>query len=167
MNLKKIVFPVYLVTKPISKIGTSLVFMNAKEEYQYLDDTSIKGSSLGMRRLKLQETKKLVKLSNALYFLKDIIKLSGHTTQFIDSSGMLFNYTKSKMVALEFKTITKVIPISTGGALLEIDGEFPRYKIMYVPNPDEKYIGLLRVSPKVYLVYGLYTELHKNTRRKI
>lgn len=167
MNLKKIVFPVYLVTKPISRIGTSLVFINAKEECQYLDDTSVEGSSLGMRRLKLQETKNLVKLSNALYFLKDVIKLSGHTTQFIDSAGLLFNYTKSKMVDLEFKTITKVIPIITGGALLEVDGEFPRYKILYAPNDFEKYIGLLRISPKVYIVYGLYTELYKNTRRKI
>lgn len=165
MNLKKIVYPVFLINKVISRIGTSLVFIDINEVEHLLDDTSVQGDTLGKRRLQI--TKPLVKLSNALYFLKDLVKIPGHTNQFIDSTGYLFKYTRTRMVPLVFKEITKVIPISTGGALLEIDNEYPRYKIMYAPNEDEKYVGLLRVNPKVYLVYGLYVELHKDTRRKV
>jgi len=54
-----------------------------------------------------------------------------------------------------------------GCSLLEVEGESPRYKIMYAPNALDKYVGMLRVSAKVYLVYGLYEEQHKNTWRKI
>lgn len=165
MNLKKINFPVYLVTKPVSREGTALVFLNAEEELEYLDDLSIPFESLGMRRLHIPH--KLVPLTNAIYFIKDMVKLTLGETQFIDSKGYLFKYSKTRMVPLVFKRITKIIPIKTGGAILEIDNEYPRYKIMYAPNPDEKFVGLLRVSAKAYTVYGLYTELYEDTRRKI
>lgn len=162
MNLKMVSFPVYQVTKPVSREGTELVFLDANEDKVYLDDTSIEGETLGLRRLHIKG--KLLPLKDAIYFLKDLTKTSG---QYIDSKGYLFNYEKSRSVPLIFRKITKVVSIPTGGALIEFEGESPRYKIMYAPNPDEQYIGLLQTSPKAYMVYGLYTELHKDTRRKI
>jgi hypothetical protein len=168
MNLEKIVYPVFLVPKPVFREGLSILHLNKDNDIEYLDDLDIQENTLGKRRLILANSnKKLLELKTALYFLKDIIKLSSSDTQFIDSSGELFYYKKSRLVPLEFKPITKVIPMLSGGALLEIDGENPRYKIMYAPNLDEKYVGLLRVNPHVYLVYGVYKNLHTNTKRKI
>lgn len=162
MNLRKISFPVYQVTKPVSRFGTKLVFLNAKEEEVILDDSSVEGSTLGLRRLHIKGN--LLPLNQAIYFIKDLVKLSG---TFIDNVGYLFTYSKSRLVPLIFKRITKVLPIKTGGAILEIDNEYPRYKIMYAPKLEEQYIGLLEISPKAYLIYGLYTEVHKDTRRKV
>jgi hypothetical protein len=167
MNLRTISFPVYQVTKKISREGTKLLHYNNEGTPVYLDDKSINLPTLGLRRLKLKETKELYKLTQALFFIKDIVKIKGTTVQFIDSNGTLFNYSKSKYVPLEFKDITKIIPINTGGSLIEIDNENPRYKIMYAPKQDERYVGILRVSPKVYLIYGLFTEKYKDTRRKV
>lgn len=161
MNLRKINFPVYQVTKPVYRQGTKLIFLNAKEEEVLLDDISIPFPTLGLRRLRIPNP---LPLTNAIYFIKDLIKLKG---QFIDSMGYLFAYETSRFVPLIFKKITKVIPIKTGGSLLEFEGEYPRYKVMYAPSLDEKYVGLLQTSPRAYLVYGLYTEMHKETRRKI
>lgn len=163
MNLAKVVFPVFPITKPITKIGTCLVFINSKDEYEYVDDTSQPYATLGLRRLHIPN--KLCKLGQATYFFKDIIKLN--LDKFIDNTGQVFEYKRNKFVPLIFRTITKVVPILTGGALIEIDGESPRYKLMYAPNHNEKYIGLLELSPKSYIIYGLYTEKHENTRRKI
>lgn len=165
MNLKTIVFPVYPISKPITLIGKASVFINDKEEYLFLDDKSIPLPSLGLRRLEIDKERKLLPLNNAVYFLKDIIKINAK--HWVDSSGQIFSYKRSKPVSLVFKQITKVIPIITGGALLEIDNELPRHKVMYAPKADEKYIGLLHTSPHVYLVYGLYTEKYKDTWRKI
>lgn len=163
MNLKKVSFPVFPINKPITKIGTATVFINNKDEYEYVDDTSQPYATLGLRRLHI--THKLMPLGQALYFFKDIIKLN--LDKFIDSKGQIFEYKRNKFVPLVFKEITKIISIRTGGVLLEIDGELPRYKLMYAPNQDEKYIGLLELSPKSYIIYGLYTEKHSNTRRKV
>ena len=163
MNLRKINFPVFPLNKPVSKIGTKTLFINSADEEEILDDSSIPAATLGLRRLQIKG--KLYPLKRAIYFLKDIVKLN--PKQLIDNTGKIINYKKSIFVDLIFRKITNITPIPTGGALLEVENESPRYKIMYAPTPLEKYIGMLQVSPKVYIVYGLYEEKHKNTRRKI
>lgn len=160
MKLLQIInYPVFqLPSKPqeIEKV----LFINGK----VLDDKNLSGDTLGKRRLQIDKS---YRLSTAIYYLKDIIKVSSGTTWFIDSTGFTFKYTKSKSVPLVFKKITKVIPIPTGGALLELDNNFNRYKVMYAPNDQELYAGLLVFSPHVYILYGLYDKLYKDTRRKI
>lgn len=157
--LQTIHWPVYqLPRKP--DIEGKLVTIDDK----VIDDTSIEGNSLGKRRLHIN---KPYKLHNAIYYVKDMVKLSSGTTWFIDSTGFYFKYTKTKMVQLVFKKITKVIPILTGGALLEVANNNPRFKVMYAPNDQELYAGLLRFSPYVYVLYGLYDKQYKDTRRKV
>lgn len=168
MNLKMVTFPVYQVPKTVSKEGTALINYNSSGTISYIDDLSLSGKNLATRRLQLHSMgKPLVKLKLAIFFLKDLIKYSKPTMQFIDSNGKLFNYVKDRFVDLVFREITKVIPILSGGALIEVDGEFPRYKLMYAPKPLEKFAGMLRVSDRGYVLYGLYGEKHENTRRKV
>jgi hypothetical protein len=160
MNLQEIYYPVFKLPIVPFKDDDGKVYINDK----LIDDTTLPFELLGVRRLHMDN---LFKLKNAIYYLKDIIKITKGETWFIDSKGRTFKYAKSRIVDLVFKKITKVIPIPTGGALIEVDNNFNRFKVVFAPSPNEKYAGLLIFSPKVYVLYGLYDKQYKNTRRKI
>jgi len=167
--LKKVSFPVFpLRDKPIQ---VDTVHLFKKDERIYLvDDTSIAGDTLGKRRLQLRTLVKdnirMYRLHNAIYFLGDLVKMTKATSWYIDSSGLIFPYTKTRVVPLIFKPIEKIIPIKTGGAILEIKGISTRFKCLYKPT-TEQYAGLLKLSSMEYILYGVYNERHKDTRRKI
>ena len=132
-----------------------------------IDDTSIEGNSLAMRRLNMKKNDvTLAKLRHAVFFLGDMIKLSKSGTWFIDSEGTVFEYRKTKRVPLVFKPISQVIPIRTGGAIVEVQGIGTRFKVLHAPNPDCKYAGLLLVGTG-YLLYGLYVDKLPDTVRMV
>lgn len=168
INLSNIVFPVYALEsfKPMELDGILFYFNDNKE--LIVDDKKVPLDSLGKRRLylKSQDTYKLYKLRHAIYFLADLIKITKASSWYIDSAGKTFEYKKSKIVPLIFRKIEKIIPIKTGGAIVQVCDIPQRFKCMYMPSFVE-YAGLLQLSTKEYLLYGLYKEKHKDTRRKI
>ena len=108
----------------------------------------------------------LKKLGKAMYFLGDLIKLTKPNLWFIDNNGQVFNYLRHRTVPLIFTKIKKTIKIPSGGAILELEGIPSRFKTMYSPLPGEEYAGVIQDGMS-YILYGVYKELHKNTKRKI
>lgn len=140
-----------------------------KEVLRILDDVNEVGETLGKRRLRLYSKGiKLVKISKALFFLGDIIKTAvGGNNWFIDNKGNVFEYRKSSSARLVFRKIKKIIPIPTGGSILEVEGIPSRFKTLYKPLPEEKYAGILELSEFNYILYGLYDKKYDNTRRAV
>lgn len=176
MKLHDIHFPIYRLgsAKPVQHEGISF-FLHVKDHddkapedvYLIVDDKNIPGDSLARRRLQLAKLGVvLFKLSNAIFFIADMLKFTKGTTWFIDSSGFIFEYKKTKTVPLIFKKVSKLIPINTGGAIVEVEGMAHRFKILFMPTVEQKYVGLLKLN-KGYILYGLYDKLYNNTVRMI
>lgn len=176
MNLDSIKFPLYYLgnRKPEVKEGVIFYFYgvehyDGEESYQIqiVDDKNIGGNSLAVRRLKLQEQKTpLFKLTKAIFFLGDLVKLTSGVTWYIDSEGQLFEYKKTRRVPLVFKPISCVLPNKTGGAIVEVAQVNSRFKTLLAPTGLEKWAGLLQVGHS-YILYGLYENKLEDTYRMI
>jgi len=145
VSLKDIQFPIYRLglDKPSQYDGV-LYYESIKTDKegkkidikQIVDDTKVKGNSLAMRRLvMMSEGINLKPIKNAIFFISDFIKLATAGTWFIDSSGMLFQHTKSVRAKLVFRPINKVIPIATGGAKSDMSG----YTLIFTSSEPEPY----------------------------
>jgi len=132
-----------------------------------IDDKNIDKPTLAQRRLQLSNMQTpLYRLKYATFFLGDLIKLATSSTYFIDSNGKLFIYKKSTNAKLNFYKVTKVIPINTGGAIIEVDGLPNRFKVLMTPSTDKLCAGILLVG-KACILYGLYNTIPENTRRMV
>jgi hypothetical protein len=175
MKLADISWPVYKLgtIQPLEEDGVVFYLNQYKEDedvkIRIVDDTNVFGESLAVRRMQLMKDKApLFKIKQAVFFLSDLIKLAkGSRVWFIDSRGRTFQYKKSRLVSLTFVKIEKVFPIKTGGSILLLQGLEQRFKTMYKVDPKLKYAGLLELDSKTKLLYGLYEEQPKDTRRKV
>lgn len=132
-----------------------------------IDDVSVKGETLGRRRLALANDGVILqKLGKAIFFLGDLVKLATRESYFIDSNGRLFQYKKSARAKLHFRKIKNVIPIPTGGALLDVEGIPSRLKCLFAPKRTELYAGVLEWA-KSHILYGLYEQEYKSSWRMI
>lgn len=175
MNLNDITFPVYLLgkTKPHYENGVwyylyvKQVYDGDNEEVKLvLDDQNVPHTTLSRRRLVLQTKLNLYKLKTAVFFFSDLVKLSVGSTWWIDSVGKVFEYKKTRRVPLVYKRVKTFIKAETGGWLVEVEGVTERFKIMYAPNPDQKWAALLRVGIN-YLMWGLSDQKYKDTTKSI
>lgn len=177
ISLMEISYPVFRLgnEKPLVEDGVVLYLSRIRDEdsseirttYKIIDDQNVPGDSLAARRLRLlSDSVPLKKLSVAIFFLGDLIKLAKSSTWFIDSMGNVFRYLKSTRVVLEIKRITRTILIPSGGAIIEVEGLPSRFKCMYKPAADEKYAGIIKYGLS-YILYGFYTEKLDNTWRLI
>lgn len=173
MKLQEISFPVYKLSKykPILENGDLFYVFRVsedKDKLKVIDSTNVSGDTLAIRRLKLKVAGvELLNLNQAIFFLADLIKIAKKDLWFIDSKGKLFQYTKDRSVPLIFKRIEKVIHMQTGGSIVVVKGITPRFKTLFKVTDEYKFAGLLKVDAKSYILYGVYTEEHKSTRRKI
>ena len=169
---------------PIYRIGSSKPIVDDKVSYfllakatetdalsyriLFLDDRNINSPSLGTRRLMLESAgNSLFKLKTAIFFLSDLIKLAQSNVWFIDSAGTLFQYTKTRRVALVYKPISKIIPIRSGGCIIEVEGLSERFKSYKTPElSSTPYVGLLQDNQS-HILYGFYDKRYKNTNRMI
>jgi hypothetical protein len=175
IKLAELAYPVFRLgtEKPIFTDGVVLYYRQyiiddeSKETYHIIDDTTIDKPTLALRRIELLKMGvKLQKLSRATFFLSDFIKLADRSTWFIDSNGQVFQYKKHKWAKLTFKKVKYVIPIKTGGAIIEVEGVPGRFKTLYVPDPSNRYAGLI-IDGMGYILYGMYPEQLKDSRRMI
>jgi hypothetical protein len=173
MNLSEISFPVFKLRKQRPEVEDGAVYYEGVnqegEPYQSLvDDTRLPQETLGRRRLMLAlQEKPLAKLSAAIYFLGDLIKVGTAGVWFIDNSGKLFEYKKQRVAKLTFHKIERLIPISSGGLIVLVMGIPTRFKTLFNPPAfNFKYAGILELSSKAFILYGLYEEKPEDTWRK-
>jgi hypothetical protein len=127
----------------------------------------MKADTLGKRRLLiLNSGASLQKVGKAIFFLGDLIKIAKRGMYFIDSTGRVFQYRKSTRAKLQFKRLINVIPIATGGAILEVEGIHSRFKCLFLPKTLELYVGVLEFG-KSHILYGLYEQPYKSSWRMI
>lgn len=175
-NFARIQFPIYHLgnRKPLRE-GDRLYYQYSEhhedgeviDKTQILDDKSQPGHSLAMRRLQLKnQGVTLCKLKYAVFFIGDMLKLCKGSTWFIDSEGNTFEYHKTKRVPLVFRPIAQILPIKTGGAIIEVQGVGTRFKTLHAPKGTEKWAGVLLVGV-AYILYGIYDEKLEDTTRMV
>ena len=126
-----------------------------------VDDKNLLQKTLGLRRLVLQKDPKvkLHKISVAIYFFADLIKLAKTTTWFIDNAGKVFQWKKYTRAKLTTKKIKNVFPADAYGCVLELVGVSHRFKAMTRPKDEQVYARVLQIGI-AYIFYG-YCETHK------
>jgi hypothetical protein len=171
-GLNEIQFPVYLIGKEKPQEHDGVLFFHRSDRegndtILIVDDKNWHDETLAQRRLKIMMLREdaLFKITQSIFFISDLIKLSSPSTWFIDNLGKLFIYKKSKSVELIFKKIESTIRINTGGAIIIAEGIETRFKCLYAPN-NEKFVGLLKIG-RGYILYGIYDEKPNDTRRMI
>lgn len=177
INLWEIRFPVFKLgrQRPQTDAGQSYyevayynIETNTTTQYRKIvDDTGVAAKTLGLRRLKLKsQGVRLHKLGAAVYFLHDLVKLTQASSWYIDYAGKLFEYKKSKQYPLECRRVTQVITNDQGAAVVELEGLAQRFKVLYRPDPEHRWAGVLKL-PQGYMLYGFFAAEFKPTRRKV
>lgn len=176
ISLQEIVYPIFKLGphKPETSDGvTFYLYRYASEDgetvdkLKIVDDLNIDKETLALRRLKLKADEvDLFKISKAVYFLGDLIKISNPNTWFIDSNGKIFKYLKTTKAELRFHKIKNVIPIKSGGAIIEVENISTRFKALYTPESANRYAGILHHN-KSLILYGFYDKEYPKTWRKI
>lgn len=159
---------------PTSESGVLFTYSEEREEdedlkftFRVLDDKNMKGDSLGVRRLHVMANgQRLHRLGKAIFFLGDLIKIAKRNTYFIDTNGRIFQYKKSQRAKLHFKKLTQIIPIPTGGAILEVEGIPSRFKCLLQPKTLELYAGVLEMGMS-HILYGIYEQPYKSSWRMV
>lgn len=134
---------------------------------QLVDDTRINKPSVGLRRLIMKlRGATLLKITRSFNQIKDLVNSpSGYW--YMDYTGKIFQYVKSRTEKLFCAKITKVIrPENATGCIIEVEGLVNRFKCEYSIKDGEEYAGILTFYGG-YLLYGLYREPFKTTRRKV
>lgn len=170
MNLAEIVWPVFRLGEKRPEQHNGLVFYYTeyvdKETqepsmvHKIVDDASLPGNTLGLRRLQLKsQGHTLHRITTAIYFLADLVKLAKSTTWFIDSSGRVFNYEKNTRAKLTTRKIKQVLPGTGLGCVVEVEGISSRFKSMIRPSEYESYAVVLKLGMG-FLLYG-FSETHR------
>lgn len=164
MNWSKLLFPVYPIKEAeyIRKEGTQLIVRN-KYGDRVLDDTSIEGDLLGVRRLHILENK--YKLNRAVSSIRDIITMNGTVYKWIDSRGTLFEYNKTHYVPLVYKPIEYIKYVEGVGSVVKGKGT-PPFKLEFPLDPELKFIGVLKEAGG-YLLWDLCKEQKKDSKKFI
>lgn len=178
-SLSEIVFPVFNIGIHKPQVEKGLVFYYHEREeyiedelvtttkYKVVDDQNLSGETLAKRRLQLTvEEVPLAKLSNAVYFLGDLIKIADPKLWFIDSRGKIFNYKRTTRAKLKFYKVLRLLPINTGGVVVEVEGLSQRFKALYRPTEDKQYVGILHFGVALIL-YGFYDQKYDETWRMV
>lgn len=174
ISLTDIAYPVFRIgsERPLFEEGVVLYVYVRKDEssfptYYIIDDRTLEGKTLAERRIALlRQGIKMKKLGKAVFFLGDLVKLANSSTWFIDSMGAVFQYKKKTSVKLTYRSITKVIPIPSGGAMLEIKDIPGRFKCLFTPSSSSKYAGVLKHGLS-YILYDISDTKYDDTRRLI
>lgn len=170
----EIVYPVFRIgsERPLFEEGVVLYLHYGRDEdslpiYYIVDDRTLEGETLAQRRVSLlRQGIKMKKLGRAVFFLGDLVKLANSTTWFIDNAGNVFQYKKKTNVLLTYKKIKQIIPIKSGGAILEVEGIPNRFKCLFAPSKSVQYAGVLKYGLS-YILYDVSEDKFNDTRRKI
>ena len=156
--IPKISWPIYKLSQDDITITDGLVFIG----HELLDDRNMPGKSLGLRRLQTSH-KNLYELHKGAYSIPELLK---HKS-WVDSSGKILEYQKTKVVALKHHLIKKVEKKDTCSIIWVSGVPFP-FEVRNPPSDLAKYCRILysdKVNP--WLIYDFTIEKGKDTVRKI
>lgn len=175
-SLSEIAYPVFKIgtEEPSTHDGVLYYYYerensegNTEILLRVIDDKSIAQPTLAKRRLRaLSMGAKLFKLKIAVFFLGDLIKIATPHTWFIDSKGKLFQYSKTKVAKLKTYRIKQVIPIQSGGVIVEAEGLMTRFKSLFAPSKQCTHVGILHMGMSLVL-YGFYEHSCADSWRKV
>ena len=175
--LQAITWPVFKLSEKEPSHGNGLVYFHTEYvddnnesslNFKLVDDKNLPQKTLGLRRLALQKDPKvkLHKISTAIYFLADLIKLAKATTWFIDNSGKVFQWKKYARAKLITKKIKQVLPADGIGCVLEVEGLSQRFKSLQRPQDFHQYAVFLVIN-HMYILYGLSDNTRKDSWRLV
>ena len=159
MILDEITFPVYVIGTENITYKDGVIFADAK----VIDDTNMKGKSLGIRRLQTE----LPYLYDLRYMIKSKAGLVRHRGfNYIDWTGKLFEYRKRKYYTLKYHKIENVSKkdivslVWLKGIPYPIEAERP-------PEIEYRWAGLIYKNNMPWFFWHYSTEWRKDSRRKI
>jgi hypothetical protein len=156
-QIPQIKWPIYRLPSNEWNIQDGLVLL----EHQILDDRNMPSDKLGVRRL-LTPQKPLFPLKRGLTAIPGLLKYR----HYIDSSGHLFSYEKTKLCDLRCYRIKRVELKETYSLIWLIGLSIPM--IVNRPPPIElPYARVLCLGKHPWVIYDYVSESHKDTRRKI
>lgn len=165
LKITDINFPIYGITNNRKKIWEeyNILYIETLSGIYILDNKNMNGNTLGERRIKINNSK-LYKPRQVCYNIIQLIK--SKFTTFIDSTGKVFTYKKSKFVPLKYYKVTNIIRSKDGECIISIPKINFVHKIACRKAYSIEYIGILHTD------YGLvlyeYSNIEKkDTKRKI
>ncbi len=164
-----LVFPVYRVpeTNPILYEGTR-VYTSPEDGERTIDDTSVPGDTIGIRRLKLSAGGvKLLRLQYKFSMWQALVaRTEGGTGLYIDSSGYTFMYKPSQFITIDWFEVTCQVD-QGNGTLLYLKGHNIPVKYRRILEPELTwYAGVASLAGDIIL-FDLCNEPKPRTRRKI
>ena len=164
-----LVFPVYRVpeTNPILYDGTRVYTSSEEGEYT-IDDTSVPGDTIGIRRLKLSTVGvKLVRLQYKFSMWQALVAhKKGGKGLYIDSSGYTFMYKPSQSITIDWFEVTCQVD-QGNDTLLYLKGHNIPVKYRRILEPELTwYAGIASLAGDIIL-FDLCNEPKPRTRRKI
>ena len=175
--MSQVSFPVFRLTSKKPEVADGVIYYSNSyldqdtglidTHIKLVDNKAEKGETLGQRRLRMSSNgAPMYPLRIAIYFLGDFIKLAKSGYWFIDNNGNTFTYKKSMYARLTFKRITKIIPSTSTGSIIEVEGIPDRFKTLFTAQSTDKYAGIIEYKG-ISIFYGLYDKQYKDTRRMI
>lgn len=171
LDLSKIKWPIFplhrdsVVTKDSHYV---YIRHSDSDEIKILDILNPNIKSLAIRRLKYDKSvilfkKPLFKLKNPIFRFSDIFHALNTTNKFIDNTGLIFTYIRTKYYPLIYHKIEKFIEVPVG-YLVKVKDIHCKFLINREPRLEEHYIGLLHID-KGYVLYELSDSKKPTTRR--
>ena len=160
--------------KPVQQEGLVFYFTEyvdndniASGNMRLVDDTSLSGKTLGLRRLQLTAHQhKLFPIRTAIYFLADLVKLAKSTTWFIDSSGRVFQYEKNTRAKLQTRAIKQILPADGLGCVVELAGISSRFKSLQRPSEYQHFARVLKLGMG-FIFYGFCETIKPDSWRMV
>lgn len=173
LKLSDVNWPIYPLPKNTSfreYNGLKLAKGPTTEEWKLLDAPNLPQATLGLRRLNYRsaptlENYALFKLSLPIYRYSDIFQYINSTNLFIDTSGKIIDYTRSRYVPLVYHKIKKFIEVEGGYTIYVEDIHMPLF-LNREPTLEDRYVGVLHIG-RGYLLYSTEPTILPNTRRMI
>ena len=159
MTLDEIQFPIYVIgTENITK-RDGVIFADGF----VVDDTNMKGDSIGMRRLQTS----LPNLYDLKYMIKSLTGLVKHRgTCYIDNKGRVFHYIKENFYPLKYHKITNVSKKDTF-TLLWLEGINSPIEVERPPTVENRWAGMIHRGNAPWFLWDYSTEKEKDSRRKV
>lgn len=157
MNFLSMKFPLYVLHSDEVEFKDGLLFCDT----QIVDDTNMKGKTLGVRRLQTPH-KNLYPLRYMIESYSGLMKHRGKW--FVDTNGKFFRYTKEHKVDIKYKKVTKIERKEVATLIWVEDIPFPFEEKR--PNTSP-YVGVAYWQNKPAFLYDFSAEKKKDTWRKI
>ena len=159
MIYDKITFPIFVVHSDEIIFVDGILWIGN----EVLDDTNMKGKTLGLRRLQSP--------MNSIYPLKSMIKniralLDHQGKYYIDSTGRFFRQIKTTKVVLKYHKILRIEKKDIASVMWVKDCPYP-FTLDRPLTEGESWAGLLYRKGLPWLLYDTSNKKKKNSWRKI